>query len=372
MTETGQLISVIIPIYNAEETIVRCLEGVLGQTHRQLEVLCMDDGSTDGTPALLAKIAAGDGRVRVITLANAGAGTARNTGLQMATGDWLSFLDADDIFLPDLYEKMLKRIRWADADICVCRSDSYDTETGQYTGLKSSIRDVWLPEQDPFAADDTPDHIFNLFRGWPWDKLYRASFVREAGLRFQEIENFNDISFVYQSLALARRITVVGEVLIHKAIHRQGSISQSGEKKWDCFFQALMHLKEGLMDRGLYEKLARSYVNRALHNTLWNLRVVRGEGMIAMYQALQKGWIDQLGIGGKPAEYFYDVKKYEEIRFIETQSLEAYLMALLDEEKRKRRMDAARYRKQVEKLKREKSFFLRVYRKIRYPKKKMV
>jgi hypothetical protein len=211
-----------------------------------------------------------------------------------------------------------------------------------------------------------------MFRGWPWDKLYRASFIRASGLKFQEIETSNDISFVYQSLALARRITFIGDILIHKAIHRPGSISQSGEKKWNCSFQALIHLKEGLMTRGLYEQLERSYVNRAAHNILWNLRILRGEGMIAMYQALQNGWLRQLGVAGRPAEYFHEIEKYNEIRILETRSIEYYLMALLDEEQERRRTAAARHRRQVDKLKSEKSIFLRIYRRIRYPKKKMV
>ncbi|MBR1472441.1 MAG: glycosyltransferase [Lachnospiraceae bacterium] len=112
MAETGQeLISVIIPVYNKEAYLKRCLDSVLAQTHADLEVLLVDDGSTDGSCAVCEAYAAQDARVRLIRRENGGASAARNTGIEAAQGAYVGFVDADDWIEPGMYETLLQAIR---------------------------------------------------------------------------------------------------------------------------------------------------------------------------------------------------------------------------------------------------------------------
>ena len=98
-------VSVIIPVYNIERHLAQCLDSVAGQSLGDIEVICVDDGSTDGSPAILARYAARSARFRVVTQANAGPGEARNAGLALAGGEYVIFLDSDDWFEPDFWRR---------------------------------------------------------------------------------------------------------------------------------------------------------------------------------------------------------------------------------------------------------------------------
>ena len=118
-------VSVIIPVYNSSEYIRHCLDSLLSQTLEDIEILCVDDGSTDDSLSILEEYSRKDERVRVLTQENAGAGAARNHGLREARGKYLSFLDSDDYFEPDMLEKARKYIIHYKADFVVFGSDQY-------------------------------------------------------------------------------------------------------------------------------------------------------------------------------------------------------------------------------------------------------
>lgn len=114
------LISVIIPAYNVEAYLARCLDSVLAQTHRELELLVIDDGSTDGTAAIADAYAARDSRVKAIHQANAGLPAVRNRGIELAAGSYITFVDGDDEIAPDMLARLLENARKYDADISQC------------------------------------------------------------------------------------------------------------------------------------------------------------------------------------------------------------------------------------------------------------
>ena len=110
-------VSVIIPVYNVEKYLRACLDSVVNQTLRDIEVICVDDGSTDGSPAILAEYAAKDPRVKVLTQPKSNAGAARNAGMSIATGEYLGFVDADDWCELTLFEKAYGRAKEVNADL---------------------------------------------------------------------------------------------------------------------------------------------------------------------------------------------------------------------------------------------------------------
>ena len=118
--QTEDLISIIIPAYDAEEYIGRCLESVLGQSYRTIEVIVVDDGSTDGTGAICREAAARDGRLRVVTQANGGPARARNAGLEQARGAWVMFVDADDELDREACRKLRAEAAATGADMVFC------------------------------------------------------------------------------------------------------------------------------------------------------------------------------------------------------------------------------------------------------------
>jgi len=122
-------ISVILPVYNKAPFLVQCIDGILAQTLDDIEIICIDDGSTDESLSILKKYEEKDNRIKLISQKNKGAATARNVGLSHASGEYLSILDADDIFDPDMLLKAYNKAKETQADIDVYRSNSYDDVT---------------------------------------------------------------------------------------------------------------------------------------------------------------------------------------------------------------------------------------------------
>ena len=118
-------VSVILPVYNASDYLHQCMDSIVGQTLKDIEIICVDDGSTDNSLDILKEYEQKDKRVKVIQQKNAGAGAARNNGLSIATGEYLSFLDSDDFFEPDMLEKAYEKAKGSNAQIVVFRSDQY-------------------------------------------------------------------------------------------------------------------------------------------------------------------------------------------------------------------------------------------------------
>ena len=126
------LVSVIVPVYNVENYLRQCLNSITGQTLKNIEIICVDDSSTDGSKRILEEYAKKDERVKIITQPNKGAGAARNNGLSVAKGKYLSFLDSDDFFEPDMLEHAYNKAEEDCADFVVFKSDQYYTDENRY------------------------------------------------------------------------------------------------------------------------------------------------------------------------------------------------------------------------------------------------
>lgn len=316
-------VSVIIPIYNMEKYIRQCLDSVLGQTLQKIEVLCVNDGSTDRTPKILQDYAEKDQRVRVITQKNSGAGTARNRGLAEAKGETLSFLDADDFFEPDMLETAYLKWQETKSQIIVFDSDQYFEDTGEFK-QGNSIRWNVIPPYEPFHRRCFPENPFRVFIGWAWDKLFDARFIQENNLTFQELRTTNDLYFVFSAIALSERIAVSDRKLVHHRRNVFSSLSNTREQSWRCFYEALLKLKQTLTDRGIYNELEQDYVNYCLHACLWNLESLKGESREKLFRMLKEEGFENLGLNGRDMIYFDSRTDYEKLTRIRELSCEEY------------------------------------------------
>ncbi len=305
-------ISVIIPVYNSEKYLRQCLDSIVNQTFKDLEIICVNDGSTDSSLQILQEYASKDDRFVVINQENGGAGKARNTGLQSATGKYLSFLDSDDFFEPTMLQKAHEKIEKDNSDFVVYNSDQYVTEKNDYVSAVCGIRPTAIPPYMPFSYRRLTENIFKAFVGWAWDKLYRKSFVDEHKLYFQEQRTSNDMLFVFSALIVAKRISVIYEVLAHQRRDAEGSLSKTREKSWFCFYDALIALKDRIEKEGLYWELEKDFINYALHFTMWNYETLAEPTKSKLKEKLRTEWFDNLGITGKPEDYFYNSFEYHE------------------------------------------------------------
>ena len=270
MSGGNPLVSVVMPVHNGAEWLPAALDGVLAQTMGDFELVAVDDGSTDAVPQVLAAYAARDPRVRVLTHATPqGAGAARNAGLDAAQGAYLLFLDADDLFEPELLERAVEEARRSGADMVLLGADEFEVE-GAWRANGFYLAAGLLPADVPFCRDDVPTRLFQLCTPEPWTKLFRRSFVLEHGLRFQQLQNTNDLLFTLSGLALARRVGVARDVLVHHRVGRAGGIQASRSRDPLAFLEALRALRARLELEGLLGQLGESYANLAVFHCLFN------------------------------------------------------------------------------------------------------
>lgn len=268
-------ISVILPIYNAEQYITDTLRSILNQTFTDIEIICIDDGSTDATPLLLERTAKEDRRIAIHTQCNAGPGAARNTGLKYAQGDYIAMLDADDIYDSTMLEKLYCEAIRADADVIVTRSSQFDNKTGQDVESWWTLNINQLPTKDHFGPLDMRDFVFTAFIGWPWDKLYRRSFIERHNIRYPALSNSEDLYFVFLALAKASTIGIVEEPLIRHRVNREGSVSESRAKDPLAFYDSTCLLKMELRkDPQLYSALSWGFLNWAFGYMVWNIETM--------------------------------------------------------------------------------------------------
>ncbi|MEY8426671.1 glycosyltransferase family 2 protein [Lachnospiraceae bacterium 46-15] len=303
-------VSVIVPVYNTEAYLEQCLSGILGQTLEEIEVICVDDGSSDGSVEQIKRMGREDGRLHLLTQKNRGGGAARNAGMRQAKGKYLVFLDSDDCFHPEMLEKMYLRCEETDAQICVCKAKCYHEDLGFETPEPAAMREELLPEGGVFNWKDMPEAIFDAFHNWPWNKMFLRSFVEEKGLKFQEIRRTNDLFFTCAALAEAEKIATVREEFVYYRVGLAGSCqTTNGEAPLD-FFEAFLALKEYLEAKGIFEQVKRSFVNHALDGCMANLNSQEGgRAHEELYHKFKEGLLKQLAIEGQPEEYFHEYNR---------------------------------------------------------------
>lgn len=298
-------VSVIIPVYNVEKYLRQCLDSVVGQTLQDIEIICVNDSSTDGSLAILEEYAAKDSRIQVVTQPNGGAGAARNNGLRRAKGKYLSFLDSDDFFELNMLEEAYQFAEEDQADFVIYKSDQYHTEEDKFVDVNWVVRESEIPPYHPFNYRQLTMNVFKVYVGWAWDKLYRRDFVEKHQLTFQEQRTTNDMLFVFSALVLAKKMAVLPKVLAHQRRDAKDSLSKTRENSWQCFYHALSALKERLVKEGIYKELERDFINYALHSCLWNYNTLSEPTKSTLREKLTTEWFDEFGITGKEKSYFY-------------------------------------------------------------------
>ena len=238
---TNPVASVIVPCRNAEKTIETALAGPLASSLRELEVIAVDDGSTDGTFAALERIAASDGRVRILRSAGRGVSAARNMGLDEARGEFVFFLDADDVVEPEMYPKVVDAMRRDGADYCRVGHDEVFPLTGKRYSfpLKDDyrfFRNAEIIERFiPCFFGYSFAQVRRYYCGTPlfsdremgsvWSGGFRLGLIRAGGVRFDEtIEIYEDAMFLSEYLLLCGCTTVVDEILYHYRLSAEGSM----------------------------------------------------------------------------------------------------------------------------------------------------
>ena len=235
------MISVIIPIYNTEKYLPRCIESVLAQTYRNLDIVLIDDGSTDNSGKICDEYAEKDGRVRVFHKENGGPSSARNLGLEKArekSSEYIGFIDSDDWAEPGMYEKLLNVLLETNADIAVCCESIEHTEKENRQEIKAERRQSGeCLKQTVYNRDEAVRaHLEGKISTLVNDKLYNSDLF--TGIAFPEGKVYEDLATVYKLILASERTVVLWEILYHYDMHPD-SISHNKSMKnltdyWDA------------------------------------------------------------------------------------------------------------------------------------------
>lgn len=215
-------VSIVLPVFNVASYLPKCLESLCAQTLSDIEIICVNDGSTDNSLAILQQYAAKDKRIVVIDQANSGPGIARNQGIAAAKGDYIGFVDPDDWFESDMYEKMYNAAVQNDADLVECGVITHNEITGK-TKLKLN-----LYPSNIFKWQDNPLYVFQGVTA-AWNKLCRAEMLRQNNVAFSEGFCAEDHIFTVALRLSANKVVYINQPFYHYLI-RSTSLTQKPSK----------------------------------------------------------------------------------------------------------------------------------------------
>lgn len=266
-------ISVIIPVYNVEKYLSECLDSVINQTYKNLQIILVDDGSTDSSGKICDVYAEKDNRITVVHQKNAGAGAAKNTGLDLVKGDYFSIIDSDDYIELDMYEKMVTSLEKYNSDIAQCLfrnvfvNDSFDRKykiKGNYPKVLTS---------KSFLKEYLYDWKYAIF----WNKLFKSSLLKE--IRFPVGRKIDDEFFTYKLVCSAKKVVNIDDILYNYRMRKTSVMNENDSDRLiydriDCFIERYNYISN------VYPSLKKNYNLKLYDDLIYFKDSVRDNGKI--------------------------------------------------------------------------------------------
>lgn len=203
-------VSIVIPIYNIRNYLFDCLRSVLEQTLQEIEIICVNDGSTDGSKEIIEYFSKLDGRIKVIDKENGGLGAARNSGFDLATGKYVVFLDGDDLLAPKACEKIYENGERYGSELILIGVWNYYSRFDYADTFQNSHLYLLASEKSPFIISDFPKLMLTHS---VWSRAYSREFLQKNNLRNPEQRFAEDMLFSYKAALFSKKISVVSENL---------------------------------------------------------------------------------------------------------------------------------------------------------------
>lgn len=241
-------VSIVVLVYNLEEYLPRCLDALVNQTLKEIEILCVDDGSTDSAPQIIEDYAHKyPNLVKAFHKENGGEHTTRNYGLEKARGEYVTFVDADDYVEANWVEVLYSEAKQNKADLAVCGFRRIDMNTGKVVGKdllggKKVVKEI-------SAKDDFPAFINPA----PWNKIYKREKVKD--FRFLNLRCFSDMMFLASCYTTIKRVVIIPEVLYNYYLRYDSQIHSVNEKDISNFKENILQVKELYQKTNQYEEM---------------------------------------------------------------------------------------------------------------------
>ncbi len=266
-------VSIIIPVYNEKKFVKNCLVSCMNQTLEDIEIIVVDDKSTDNTVEIVKDIMREDSRIKLIELdKNYRQGYARNIAIEQATSDYIMFLDADDSYDKTCAEKLYNKIVEDDADMTVCKFATIDHKTGKVSFKKYEAGNYAYFDKKFHSgfcySDINPVELLEKCNV-VWDRIYKKSFLIENDIKFPGGMFCEDDVFALKAAFRAKKISVLNECLIYYRINRPTSSSMLKDRTtFDCFKMYKM-VKENIKEQGIYYKMEEAFMHYHVYSFLF-------------------------------------------------------------------------------------------------------
>lgn len=310
MSNHSPLVSVLVPICNVERYLRKCLKFLVRQTLEDIEIICIDDGSTDASPQIIAEYAENDARIKVITKPNSGYGDSMNKGLELAQGEYIAIVESDDFIDEDGLERMVTLAQDNDAEV---------VKTNFYTHMSGIDyhEDPILPNLEHCSCGVVfdPREKQDIFLTQPaiWSALYRRDFLLANKVDFLPTPgaSFQDTSFNFKVFACARRVCLSNEACLHYRIDNTNSSVKSLEKVF-CICDEYVEMWRFLEERGLLETLGKRLAQVQYGGYHWNLHRLTPNLQYPFYQRFVEDF-RQLQERGLLDEAVFDEAVWQEL-----------------------------------------------------------
>ena len=251
-------VSIIVPVYNVEKYLEECLKTLIFQTMHNIEIICVNDGSTDSSLEILEKYVKIDNRIKLISQKNSGQGVARNNAIKIAKGEYLGFVDPDDWVNTEMFEVLYNTAKLYDADL-VEESFMINNEARNY--IKKRKNKLHLPINTLFNYRIRKNYVFSVNLA-VWNKLYRTNFIKKCNIQFMDIVRSEDIIFTVLSRALADKIVYIDNADYFYRIKSDNSVivnTELAKQKNEDIFCFLSDIKNILSEHNVYENIKQEY-----------------------------------------------------------------------------------------------------------------
>ena len=275
--ENNIKISVIVPVYNVAQYLPKCLDTIINQTFKDIEIICVDDGSTDNSGEILSQYAKKDHRIIIIEKQNGGLSSARNAGLNVAKGEFIVFIDSDDWVDERFCEKLYDSITKNNADISICAVHQYDSKTGENDDSNPYYTLGFFDESFDnrvFSHKDTKDFICDVCV-MAWNKIYRRSFLDGLHARFPEGLIFEDGPFFFTIFFKTDRITIVRDYLYYYRINRKNSIIGKGDKKFFDIFTIITLMYDKLKMQEYFDEVKYEFFRKKTEDIMYRCKTLK-------------------------------------------------------------------------------------------------
>ena len=258
-------VSILIPVFNVEKYLPKCLDSVLSQTLKSIEIICIDDGSTDGSSDILKQYAKDDNRVKIITKNNTGYGDSMNKGLSMAKGEYIGIVESDDFIDEEAFETLYNLAKVTDADIA--RANYYHYANGH--NVKQEVIPKSLSRK---TIDPTKNYFMLLKPPAIWSGIYRRSFLVKNNIKFLPSPgaSYQDTGFHFKVWATAKKAVFTTKAFLHYRMDNESS-SINNPGKVFCVCDEFSEIERYLSDMGLMNEMNGIFQRAKFGSYLWNI-----------------------------------------------------------------------------------------------------